>query len=100
MAKYQPEGGYVPIAEDHPLHRKAIAGLLVVQLRLDRLTCKATLGQNRKPEDRRHVIERQWRRGARGDVEAIVLLLARFLEIATPALLELPEDVRDRSARF
>ena len=27
MAKFQPEGGHVPIDGDHPLYRKAIAGI-------------------------------------------------------------------------
>ncbi|HSO33478.1 MAG TPA: GNAT family N-acetyltransferase, partial [Labilithrix sp.] len=95
-AKYQPEGGHVPLTADHPLYRKSIAGLLVVQLRLDRVTCKAKLGQNRTPAERLRILELLWQRGAPGDVEAIARLLARFPELGTPAFLRLPEDVRPR----
>ena len=34
MRKFQPEGGFVPIAHDHPLYEKAIAGILVVAVPL------------------------------------------------------------------
>jgi nitroimidazol reductase NimA-like FMN-containing flavoprotein (pyridoxamine 5'-phosphate oxidase superfamily)/N-acetylglutamate synthase-like GNAT family acetyltransferase len=100
MAKYQPEGGHVPLSARHRLYEKAIAGLLVAQIRLDRVTCKAKLGQNRKPAERLHVIERLWQRGDLGDVEAVRLLLARFPELGPPAFLKLPDDVRDRSIRL
>lgn len=100
MAKYQPEGRHVPLAADHPLYAKAIAGLLVAQVRLDRVTCKAKLGQNRRPAERLHVIEQLWKRGGPGDVGAVALLVARFPELGTPAFLRLPDDVRDRAIRL
>ncbi|HEY8075519.1 MAG TPA: GNAT family N-acetyltransferase [Labilithrix sp.] len=86
MEKYQPEGGHVPIRAGDPLYTKALDGLLVAEIRLDRVACKAKLGQNRKPEDRIRVIENLWRRGAPGDVRAIATLLARFPELDPPFL--------------
>ncbi|MBX3192718.1 MAG: GNAT family N-acetyltransferase [Labilithrix sp.] len=93
MAKYQPEGGHVPIAADHPLYRKAVAGLFVAQVRLDRVTCKAKLGQNRSPEERVRILEQLWRRGAPGDVRAIALLRDRFPELPAPSFLETSSGV-------
>jgi ribosomal protein S18 acetylase RimI-like enzyme len=87
MAKYQPEGGHVPLTADHPLYKKAIAGLLVASIPLDRLSCKAKLGQNRRPEERMRVLEQLWKRGAPGDVDAIALILARFPDLGVPAFL-------------
>jgi nitroimidazol reductase NimA-like FMN-containing flavoprotein (pyridoxamine 5'-phosphate oxidase superfamily)/ribosomal protein S18 acetylase RimI-like enzyme len=87
MAKYQPEGGHVPLTAAHPLYKKAIAGLLVASIPLDRLVCKAKLGQNRKPEERLRVLEQLWRRGAPGDVDAVAMILARFPELGTPTFL-------------
>jgi hypothetical protein len=46
MVKYQPEGGHVPITEDHPLYRKAVLGLLVAELRIERLSGNALDKQN------------------------------------------------------
>jgi ribosomal protein S18 acetylase RimI-like enzyme len=83
----------VPLSADHPLYAKAIAGLLVAELPLDRVSCKAKLGQNRKPEDRLRVIEQLWRRGAPGDVAAVAMLLARFPELGTPAFLRPRADL-------
>ena len=96
MAKYQPEGGHVALDAAHPLYRKAIAGLLVAQLRLDRVTCKAKLGQNRSHAERLHIIEQLWQRGAPGDVEAASRLIATFPDLGTPRFLRLPDDVHDR----
>jgi nitroimidazol reductase NimA-like FMN-containing flavoprotein (pyridoxamine 5'-phosphate oxidase superfamily) len=49
MTKYQPEGGYVPIGADDPLYRKAVAGLLVACVRIERIDCMAKLVQTRSP---------------------------------------------------
>lgn len=87
MKKYQPEGGYAELTADDPLYTKAIAGLLVARIPLDRVTCKAKLGQNRKPEERMRVLEHLWRRGAPGDVDAIAMILARYPELGTPGFL-------------
>lgn len=95
MRRYQPEGGYVPITAQHPLYRKAVAGLLVAELRVTRMTGKAKLGQNRTPAERLRVIEALWERGAPGDVRAVALLLARFPELPAPSFLgEAPPGAR------
>jgi ribosomal protein S18 acetylase RimI-like enzyme/nitroimidazol reductase NimA-like FMN-containing flavoprotein (pyridoxamine 5'-phosphate oxidase superfamily) len=90
MAKYQPEGRHEPIASTHPLYRKAIAGLLVCELRFERLSAKAKLGQNRRPEERTRILEHLWRRGAPGDVRAIATLLARSPDLPPPFFLHGP----------
>jgi nitroimidazol reductase NimA-like FMN-containing flavoprotein (pyridoxamine 5'-phosphate oxidase superfamily)/ribosomal protein S18 acetylase RimI-like enzyme len=90
MTKYQPEGGYVPIRADDPLYRKAVAGLLVACVRIDRIDCKAKLGQNRSPEERTRILELLWERGGVGDVEAIATIVRRFPEVPLPAFLRVP----------
>ena len=90
MTKYQPEGGYVPIRASDPLYRKAIAGLLVARVRLDRVDCKVKLGQNRRPEERTRILERLWERGGAADVRAIGILMARFPDLPCPAFLRAP----------
>jgi nitroimidazol reductase NimA-like FMN-containing flavoprotein (pyridoxamine 5'-phosphate oxidase superfamily)/ribosomal protein S18 acetylase RimI-like enzyme len=90
MTKYQPEGGYVPIRGSDPLYRKAVAGLLVARVRLDRIDCKAKLGQNRTPAERTRILERLWERGNPGDVRAIAMILARFPDVPLPAFLRVP----------
>lgn len=90
MTKYQPEGGYTPIRPDDPLYRKAIAGLLVARVRLDRIACKTKLGQNRSPEERTRILEELWKRGSAEDVRAIGILLGRFTDVPLPAFLRVP----------
>jgi predicted FMN-binding regulatory protein PaiB len=92
MAKYQPEGRHVPVTADHPLYAKAIRGLLVAEVRIDRLDCKAKLGQNRTPEDRARVLEALARRGAPGDARAIETILRRSPDLPRPSLLEDPAE--------
>jgi ribosomal protein S18 acetylase RimI-like enzyme len=90
MTKYQPEGGHVPIRASDPLYRKAVAGLLVARVRLERIDCKAKLGQNRSPEERMRILERLWERGHEGDVRAIATILSRFPDVPVPAFLRVP----------
>jgi len=92
MAKYQPEGRHVPIRSDDPLYTNAVKGLLVAGVRLEKVACKAKLGQNRRPEERRRVIEQLWERGGPGDVHAVDALVRRFPEL-TPAFLR-PGELR------
>ena len=63
MEKYQPEGRHAPITANNPLYKKVVAGLLVAEIRLDRVASKVKLGQNRTPADRVRVLEHLWRRG-------------------------------------
>lgn len=90
MTKYQPEGGHVPIRASDPMYRKAIAGLLVARVRIERIDCKVKLGQNRSPEQRMRILERLWERGRMEDVAAIATILRRFPELALPAFLRVP----------
>ena len=90
MEKLQPEGGHVPVEAAHPLHAKAVGGVLVLRVPLDRLDGKAKLAQNRTPEERRRLLERLWERGAPGDAEAIELVRAHNPDTPTPAFLTCP----------
>lgn len=86
MQKFQPEGGHVPIAPEEPRYRelyaKAVDGLLVAAIRVDKLTCKAKLGQNKKLEDRRAIVLQLWKRGTAQDIAAVDLLTRRWPELA------------------
>ncbi len=94
MTKYQPEGGYVPIDAEHPLYRKAVRGILVAELRIERIDGKAKLGQNRAPGERVRVLEQLWKRGAAGDVAAAALIVARFPDLPRPGFLASPTGAR------
>jgi nitroimidazol reductase NimA-like FMN-containing flavoprotein (pyridoxamine 5'-phosphate oxidase superfamily)/ribosomal protein S18 acetylase RimI-like enzyme len=94
LAKYQPEGGHAPITADNPLYTKAIAGLLVAEVRLDRIDGKAKLAQNRTPADRVRLCEKLWQRGAPGDVAAIEKILGANPDMPLPAFLRGPEGTR------
>lgn len=94
LAKHQPEGGFVPIAHDHPLYRKAIAGLLVVAVGLERLDGKSKLAQNRTPAEQRRIVEALWRRGDEGDAAAAFAVVAANPETPSPDFLWAPEGLR------
>jgi nitroimidazol reductase NimA-like FMN-containing flavoprotein (pyridoxamine 5'-phosphate oxidase superfamily)/GNAT superfamily N-acetyltransferase len=63
LHKNQPEGGYTPIRHDDAMYAKAIAGLLVVSVSLERLDGKAKLAQNRTPDEQRRIASALWKRG-------------------------------------
>ncbi|WP_437984910.1 GNAT family N-acetyltransferase [Sorangium sp. So ce117] len=90
MQKYQPEGGYTPLAASSPLYRKAIAGILVLAVPLSRLDGKAKLAQNRTPEERARILTKLWERGAPGDAAAIELLRGACLDTPVPEFLQAP----------
>jgi nitroimidazol reductase NimA-like FMN-containing flavoprotein (pyridoxamine 5'-phosphate oxidase superfamily)/GNAT superfamily N-acetyltransferase len=94
MAKYQPEGGHVPIDAAHGdydrLYRKQVDGLLVARVRPERVDGKAKLGQNRRPEELARIVEGLWRRGRPGDVEAIDAVLAANPHVPPPDFLRGP----------
>jgi nitroimidazol reductase NimA-like FMN-containing flavoprotein (pyridoxamine 5'-phosphate oxidase superfamily)/GNAT superfamily N-acetyltransferase len=98
MRKHQPEGGHVPVAHDHPLYRKALAGLLVVRLRFERVEGKFKLGQNRNARDRLRVVEGLWARGAPGDAEAVDAVLGASPDTPAPSFLRGPQGVSLRCA--
>lgn len=92
MAKFQPEGGHVPIDPSHPLYTKAIAGILVLRIPLERLDGKAKLAQNRSPAEIGRILQKLWERGLPSDSRAIDLVRAAnhiheepsFLRAAAP----------------
>lgn len=112
MERFQPEGRHAPIRVGHPsyaaLYRRAVDGILIARLPLASLDGKAKLGQNRRPEEVRAIVEQLWRRGGAGDARAAELVRcanpdapeAGFLvEHAVPeARLALALDERDLAA--
>ena len=94
MAKFQPEGGHVPIDEDHPLYRNAVRGILIVRVSLEQLDGKGKLGQNRKPEELAKILELLWSRGRPGDPRTIDLVRQANPTVPTPTFLEAPEGIR------
>lgn len=92
MKKHQPEGGHVPIDAEHPLYKKAVAGVLVLGVSLERLDGKAKLGQNRTPAEIGRLLELLWMRGAPGDAAAIELVRAANPSAVVPSFLAAPAD--------
>lgn len=70
LERYQPEGGYRPLAADDPLYRVALSQLAAVQLTVTSVRAKFKLGQNRPPEARRRIIEHLRARGRPNDARA------------------------------
>lgn len=85
MQRYQPEGGHVPISFDTPMYQNAVRGVLVLGVRLQELTGKAKLGQNKKPHEVASVMDRLWQRGAPGDAAAVALMFQHHPETSRPA---------------
>lgn len=90
MSRFQPEGGYVPIGAGHPLYEKAVRGLMVARVRIERLACKVKLGQNRSVAERVRILERLWERGRPEDVRAIAVIGGRFPDLPAPSFLRAP----------
>ncbi len=76
MTRFQPEGRHVPITHDSAMYRAAVNGILIAQVKLDRVDGKAKLGQNKKPEELARLIEKLRERAAPGDLRAIELIRA------------------------
>jgi nitroimidazol reductase NimA-like FMN-containing flavoprotein (pyridoxamine 5'-phosphate oxidase superfamily) len=93
MEKLQPEGGHVPIAADHPMYAKAVAGIQVLQVPFGQIDGKAKLGQNLRPEQLRDIVARLWQRGEAGDPRAIDLVRRASPAMPLPAFLQGPEGV-------
>lgn len=70
LERYQPEGGFRPLATDDPLYARALAQLAAVKLEVTRRRIKFKLGQNRPGATRCRVIEELTRRGRPGDGRA------------------------------
>jgi nitroimidazol reductase NimA-like FMN-containing flavoprotein (pyridoxamine 5'-phosphate oxidase superfamily)/GNAT superfamily N-acetyltransferase len=93
MEKYQPEGGHVPITADHPLYKKAVEGISVMAVALERVDGKSKLAQNRKTEEVNRLLEQLWRRGDPGDARAVDRVRAAN-PAANPAFLACPSGAR------
>lgn len=74
MERFQPEGGHTPISFDTPMYQNAIRGVLILGIRIASITGKAKLGQNKKPDEARKLMDQLWLRGATGDAAAIRLM--------------------------
>ncbi len=92
MQRYQPEGGHVPIHFDTPLYQNAVRGVLVMGIRLENLTGKAKLGQNKQPAEVQNIMDRLWQRGGRGDPETIALMFQHHAATSRPARFRGPAD--------
>jgi nitroimidazol reductase NimA-like FMN-containing flavoprotein (pyridoxamine 5'-phosphate oxidase superfamily)/GNAT superfamily N-acetyltransferase len=90
MEKYQPEGGHVPITADHPLYKRAVEGISVMAVALEKVDGKSKLAQNRKPEEVARLLERLWERG---DARAVDLIRAAN-PAAAPRFLACPSGAR------
>ncbi len=92
MERHQPEGGHVPLSFEAPMYQNAIRGVMVLGLRITRLTGKAKLGQNKAPAEAARIMERLWKRGAAGDARAVALMFDHHPESARPELFRGPVD--------
>lgn len=92
MQRYQPEGGHVPISFDERMYQNAVRGVLVLGIRLEHVTGKAKLGQNRKPEEVASIMDQLWLRGAKGDTRAIALMFEHHARSSRPARFRGPAD--------
>ncbi|MFN8641037.1 MAG: FMN-binding negative transcriptional regulator [Candidatus Binatia bacterium] len=70
LARYQPEGGFRPVAADDPLYRGAVNVIAAVRLAVTGLQVKFKLGQNRPPAARARVVAELRRRGRHNDARA------------------------------
>lgn len=94
MQKYQPEGGYTPIERDAPEYARVVRGILVCGVRIDNITGKKKLGQNRSNKELESILDKLWERGGPGDPEAIEQIVAANPEVPLPAFLQAPEGTR------
>lgn len=90
MDVHQPEGGFAPIRAQDPRYAAAIDKIAVLRVRPDRIRARFKLGQNKPREVIEVVIERLWRRGAPGDLEAIGVIRDAHPDDPRPAFLRGP----------
>ena len=67
LARYQPEGGFRPVAPDDAIYRGAIAHIAAVRLEITSLRAKFKLAQNRSPEMRANLVRELRKRGRHND---------------------------------
>jgi len=70
LARYQPEGGFKPVAPEDPIYRGAIAQIAAVALTVTGVRAKFKLGQNRSPSVRAKLVGELRARGRRNDARA------------------------------
>jgi uncharacterized protein len=74
LARYQPEGGFRPLAPDDPLYGGAIAHIAAVRLDIRGRRVKFKIGQNRPAQARAKIVEELRRRGRPNDARAAAAL--------------------------
>jgi len=74
LARYQPEGGFRPVALEHPHYRGAIATIRAIRLDIHATRVKFKLAQNRTPQVRTNIIAQLRKRGRPNDGRAADLL--------------------------
>jgi predicted FMN-binding regulatory protein PaiB len=74
LARYQPEGGFRPLAVDDPMYRGALDRLAAVRLDVQRARPHFKLAQNRPPDTRRAIVDRLRARGRPNDARAAAAL--------------------------
>jgi predicted FMN-binding regulatory protein PaiB len=70
LARYQPEGGFRPVAADDRLYSGAVAHIAAVSLAITGRRVKFKLGQNRAVEARAKIVSELRRRGRPNDARA------------------------------
>lgn len=73
MEKYQPEGGHLPFSDE--VYRKDLRSVRVFGLKVEAITGKSSLGQDRPSERTERVVRGLWKRGNVGDLSAIEEIL-------------------------
>ena len=94
LAKHQPEGGFEPVAHDHPLYAKTLESLLVFSVSLEKMDGKAKLAQNRTAQEQRKIVERLWRRGEPGDAFAAFEVAHANRAMPLPDFMRAPSELR------
>lgn len=92
MQRYQPEGGFEPLASGRR-YDDVVRGLLVMRLRCREITGKAKLGQNRGRRDIENVLLGLWNRGTPGDLAAIDAIRRAHPARLDPEFLRAPASV-------
>ena len=69
LETFQPEGGYDPMATDHPRYGPRLGAIRGIRLDLEEVRAKFKFGGNRSPEQRREIARRLAERAAPGDAD-------------------------------
>lgn len=74
MEKYQPEGGFRPLAADDPGYTRALAGVGVFRINVESWTGKVKVMQDKSGRYRRNISDRLTERGAAVDLLTVELM--------------------------